>query len=109
MEHWDFGDRPESTESFSEVDLKVEKPVNKNLQFTFRCDSTHICKAYNQAISEAVNREGLTFFHQAGGNAESEHVAGYHAWELWTDVRKEKLESLVKEIHIKARERFKTH
>jgi len=96
--------RPEYKEILSSIELKVVDPVgDKNFMVAFDGKTEAECRAYNNAIAYVLKKEGLRPFHQMGTTPNGQHEPGHHAWEIWSDATREKLEALLPQIETEAK------
>ena len=90
-------------ETFKEIHLEVKDPDGVHrIEIIFDVDDVGLISSYNAAINEICNdKEKLGMFHQTGRGNDP----GYHAWEvLGAKMDTQKLEQLLPDIHIKAKE-----
>lgn len=94
-----------SSEGFREVELMVIQPqMDKNFMIAFNTKNERLCRLYNSAISTILEKAGFRVFHQVG----SDQSSGYQAWELWSEVAQDQLESLLQDIHREAERNFES-
>ena len=90
------------------VELKIVKPhADKNFMIAFEGKTELECAAYSAAIDRVLKKAEMKPFHQVGVTQKGTNIPGYHAWEVWRNVKEEEITALFPKIEKEAQLNFK--